>query len=189
MYLHRSRPIRGQFVDLTLDRLPCYLVPSSRIRPLATAVAAPPHPALPLASRLMLLMVAPLEYPLSVSSHFVLVFLSFSLHSFSIHWIGIRNMFSSIFITIFIALDQSEARIRGHCLAFHWFNKGYEIWCLVLVYILLTCSTRVFPLSFRLPVPKPAVALSDLFVCRQTFSLKSPNSSCVQWSPALRSTH
>ena len=65
--------------------LPCYLVPSSHIRPLATAVAAPLHPALSLASRLMLLMIAPLEYPLSVSSHLclVLVFLVFSLHSFS----------------------------------------------------------------------------------------------------------
>ena len=46
-----------------------HLVPSSRIRPLATAVEAPLHPALSLASRLMLLVVAPLEYPLSVSSH------------------------------------------------------------------------------------------------------------------------
>ena len=46
---------------------PCHIVPSSRIRPLATAVAAPLHPALSLASRLMLLMVAPLEYPLSLS--------------------------------------------------------------------------------------------------------------------------
>ena len=48
---------------------PCHLVPSSRIRPLATAVVAPLHPALSLASRLILLMVALLEYPLSVSSH------------------------------------------------------------------------------------------------------------------------
>ena len=44
-------------------------MPSSRIRPLATAVAAPLHPALSLASCLVLLMVAPLAYPLSVSSH------------------------------------------------------------------------------------------------------------------------
>ena len=44
-------------------------MPSSRIRPLATAVVAPLHPALYLASRLMLLVVAPLAYPLSVSSH------------------------------------------------------------------------------------------------------------------------
>ena len=35
----------------------CYLVPSSRIRLLATSVAAPLHPALSLAYRLMLLMV------------------------------------------------------------------------------------------------------------------------------------
>ena len=48
---------------------PCHLVPSSRIRLLATAVAAPLHPALSLAYRLMVLMVAPLEYPMSVSSH------------------------------------------------------------------------------------------------------------------------
>ena len=47
-------------------------MPSSRIRPLATAVAAPLHPALSLASRLMLLMVTPLEYPSSVSSHICL---------------------------------------------------------------------------------------------------------------------
>ena len=46
-----------------------YIVPPSRIRPPATVVAAPLHPALYLAYRLMLLMVAPLEYPLSVSSH------------------------------------------------------------------------------------------------------------------------
>ena len=52
--------------------LPCYLVPSSRIRPLATAVAAPLHPALSLAYRLMVLMVAPLENPMSVSSHLCL---------------------------------------------------------------------------------------------------------------------
>ena len=51
--------------------LPCP-VPSSRIRPLSTAVAAPLHPALSLAYRLMLLMVTPLEYPLSVSSHIYL---------------------------------------------------------------------------------------------------------------------
>ena len=50
----------------------CYLVPSSRIRLLATSVAAPLHPALSLAYRLMLLMVAPLEYPMSVSSHLCL---------------------------------------------------------------------------------------------------------------------
>ena len=49
-----------------------YIVPSSRIRPLATAVAAPLHPALSLESSLMLLMVGPLEYPLCVSSHFCL---------------------------------------------------------------------------------------------------------------------
>ena len=51
-----------------------YLVPSSRIRPMATAVAAPLHPALSLASHLMLLMVATFEYgmPLSVSSHLFL---------------------------------------------------------------------------------------------------------------------
>ena len=49
-----------------------YLVPSSRIRPLVRAVAAPLHPFLSLASRLMLLMVAPLEYPLSVSNHICL---------------------------------------------------------------------------------------------------------------------
>ena len=49
--------------------LPCYLVPSSRIRLLETSVAAPLHPALSLAYRLMLLMVAPLEYPMSVSIH------------------------------------------------------------------------------------------------------------------------
>ena len=40
-------------------------MPSSRIGPLATAVAAPLHPALSLASRLMLLMMVPLEYTLS----------------------------------------------------------------------------------------------------------------------------
>ena len=51
---------------------PCHLVPSSRIRLLATAVAAPLHPALSLAYRLMVLMVAPLEYPMSVSSHLCL---------------------------------------------------------------------------------------------------------------------
>ena len=61
-----------------------HLVPSSRIRPLAIAVAAPLHPALSLAYRLMLQMVAPLAYPLSVSSHLCLGLpLSFSLHSFS----------------------------------------------------------------------------------------------------------
>ena len=48
---------------------PCHLVPSSRIRLLATAVAAPLHPAQSLAYHLMVLMVAPLEYPMSVSSH------------------------------------------------------------------------------------------------------------------------
>ena len=53
----------------TWFKLLCYLVPSSRIRPLATVVAAPLHPALSLASLLMLLMVASLEYHLSVSSH------------------------------------------------------------------------------------------------------------------------
>ena len=52
--------------------LPCYFVPSSRIRLLATALTAPLHPALLLATRLMLLMVAPLECPLSVSSHLYL---------------------------------------------------------------------------------------------------------------------
>ena len=31
-------------------------------------------------------------------------------------------MFSSIFITCFIALVQSEASILGH---WHWFNMGY----------------------------------------------------------------
>ena len=46
-----------------------YSVRSSRIRLLATAVADLLHPALSLAYRLMLLMVAPLEYPMSVSSH------------------------------------------------------------------------------------------------------------------------
>ena len=51
---------------------PCHLVPSSRIRLLATAVAAPLHPALSLAYRLMVLMVPPLEYPMSVSSHLCL---------------------------------------------------------------------------------------------------------------------
>ena len=51
--------------------LPC-LVPSSPIRPLATVARAPVHPALSLASRIMLLMVAPLEYHLSVSSHLCL---------------------------------------------------------------------------------------------------------------------
>ena len=30
-------------------------------------------------------------------------------------------MFSSIFISRFMALDQSEARVRGHC---GWFNMG-----------------------------------------------------------------
>ena len=50
-------------IPISLFTLPCYLVASSCIRPLATAVAAPLHPALSLASRLMLLMVAPLEYP------------------------------------------------------------------------------------------------------------------------------
>ena len=51
---------------------PCHLVPSSRIRLLATAVAAPLHPALSLAYRLMVLIVAPLEYPMSVSNHLCL---------------------------------------------------------------------------------------------------------------------
>ena len=54
---------------------PCfnpYLVPSSRIRRLATSVAVPFHPTISLASLLMLLMVAPLEYPFSVSSHLCL---------------------------------------------------------------------------------------------------------------------
>ena len=50
----------------------CYFVPSSCIRLLATSVADPLHPALSLAYRLMLLMVAPLEYPMSVSSHLCL---------------------------------------------------------------------------------------------------------------------
>ena len=53
-------------------RSPCHLVPSRRIRPLATAVVAPLHPALSLASRLMLLIVAPLAYPLRVSTHLCL---------------------------------------------------------------------------------------------------------------------
>ena len=52
--------------------VPCYPVPSSRILPLATAVVAPLHPALSLASRRMLLMVAPFEYPSSVSTHICL---------------------------------------------------------------------------------------------------------------------
>ena len=59
-------------IPSSITLLPCYLVPSSRIRPLATAVAAPLHPALSLASRFMVLMVAPLEYPMSVSSHLCL---------------------------------------------------------------------------------------------------------------------
>ena len=62
-----------------LDCQVSHLVPSSRIRPLATAVAAPLHPSLSLASLLVLLMVAPLAYPLSVSSHLCLA----ALHSFS----------------------------------------------------------------------------------------------------------
>ena len=72
--------------------LPCYLVPSSRIRLLATSVAAPLHPALSLAYRLMLLMVASLEYPTSVSSHLCLgiplllaPFILLSITSSSIH--------------------------------------------------------------------------------------------------------
>ena len=51
---------------------PCHLVQSSRIRLMMTAVAALLHPALSLAHRLMTLMVAPLEYPVSVSSHICL---------------------------------------------------------------------------------------------------------------------
>ena len=62
----------GSQSEPVLHRSPCHIVPSSRIRPLATAVVAPLHPALSLASRLMLLMVAPLAYPLSVSSHLCL---------------------------------------------------------------------------------------------------------------------
>ena len=57
----------------TLVFSPCHLVPSSRIRPLATTVVAPLHPALSLASRLMLLTVAPIAYPLRVSTHICLV--------------------------------------------------------------------------------------------------------------------
>ena len=34
-------------------------------------------------------------------------------------------MFSSIFITSFSALDQSEANIRVIGLAFHWFDMIY----------------------------------------------------------------
>ena len=35
-------------------------------------------------------------------------------------------------------------------------------------------STRVSPLSFRLPRPKHLVALSYVFVCPPTFALNSP---------------
>ena len=66
------RTLFKQFGARGVPGLPCYLVPSSRIRLLATSVAAPLHPALSLAYRLMLLMVAPLGYPMSVSSHLCL---------------------------------------------------------------------------------------------------------------------
>ena len=69
---HVQCNIIAQFITLQRKISPYHLVPSSRIRPLATAVAAPLHPALSLASRLMLLVVAPLAYPLSVSSHLCL---------------------------------------------------------------------------------------------------------------------
>ena len=63
--------------NIIQDKSPCHLVPSSRIRPLATAVVAPLHPALSLAYRLMSLMVAPLAYPLRVSTHICLGLLLF----------------------------------------------------------------------------------------------------------------
>ena len=72
MFIHMLNRQRIYKNYLYLSVSPCHLVRSSRIRPLATAVAAPLHPALSLAFRLMLLMVAPLAYPLSVSSHFCL---------------------------------------------------------------------------------------------------------------------
>ena len=61
----------------------CYLVPSSRIRLMATAVAAPLHPALSLAYRLMLLLWLRSSTTGVCPAIFVYVFLSFSLHSFS----------------------------------------------------------------------------------------------------------
>ena len=70
-------------IELNINNSPCHLE-SSRIRPLATAVAAPLHPSLSLPTHLMLLMVAPLKYPFSVSSHLCLglpLFLARSIHS------------------------------------------------------------------------------------------------------------
>ena len=67
----RYEGVMFNVISVTRGWLP-YLVPSSRIRLLATSVAAPLHPALSLAYRLMLLMVAPLEYPMSVSIHLCL---------------------------------------------------------------------------------------------------------------------
>ena len=57
------------FCYISTAQSPCHLAPSSHIRPLATAAAASLHQALSLASRLMLLVLAPFAYPLSVSSH------------------------------------------------------------------------------------------------------------------------
>ncbi len=63
MFLTSGSPTTTEFLQPS-SKTPCHLVPSSRIRLLATAVAAPLHPALSLACRLMVLMVAPLEYPM-----------------------------------------------------------------------------------------------------------------------------
>ena len=67
-----SLDLLTKYIKTANTSSPCHLVLSSRIRLLATTVTAPLHPALSLASLLMLLTMAPLEYLLSVSSHLCL---------------------------------------------------------------------------------------------------------------------
>ena len=49
---------------------------------------------------------------------------------------------------------------------------------MILKFVDVAHSTRVYPLSFRWPRPKHPAALSDVFVCPPTFALKSPSQLC-----------